>query len=162
MDDPVPGWRRVPVAGDEAGDAPAPESAAVARTFIDAGAAFEGTLRLREGLRIDSEFRGEIVSEGTVVVGEAAGIEADIRAREVVILGAVVGNVFGRRQVTLRAGARLHGDVETPCLEIERHAFFNGRTAMARPESGLRDSASPPRHPLPRRLGTRTTSSANS
>jgi cytoskeletal protein CcmA (bactofilin family) len=147
-------WLRRPLPS-RAGEAPGPpsappEAAGSARTFIDHGAAFDGTLRLREGLRIDAEFRGAIESEGTVVVGEAAGLVADIRAREVVICGAVVGNVVATRQLTIRAGGRLHGDVETPCLEIEKHAFFNGRTRMARPEAALRAAAeaeAPPRPP---------------
>lgn len=145
MDEPA-GWVRRPIGLKEEGrEAQAPErgSAPPLRTFIDQGASFEGTLRLTESLRIDSEFRGAIVSQATVIVGEAAGIEADIRAREVVICGAVVGNVTATRQLTIRAGGRLHGDVETPCLEVERHAFFNGRTTMARPEAALRASAAP-------------------
>ena len=112
------------------------------RTFIDQGATFEGTLRLRETLRIDSEFKGEIVSEATVIVGESAGIEANIRAREVLICGAVVGNVVATRQLTLLDGGRLHGDIETPCLEIQKHALFNGRTSMTRPEATAQAGAS--------------------
>jgi cytoskeletal protein CcmA (bactofilin family) len=142
------GWVRTPITGDEATSAPdapaaidpeTPEApAAPLRTFIDGGADFDGTLRLACSLRIDSEFKGAIESEATVVVGEAAGVEADIRAREVIICGAVVGNVVATRQLILRSGGRLHGDVETPCLEIEKHAFFNGRTTMMRPEAALR------------------------
>jgi cytoskeletal protein CcmA (bactofilin family) len=41
--------------------------------------------------------------------------------------------VEARRDVVLHAGARLHGDVKTPSLVIERGAFFNGRTEMAPP-----------------------------
>ena len=107
---------------------------AASRTFIDAGAAFDGTLRLGQDLRIDCEFRGEIVCEGTVVIGESAGVEAHIRAREVVIHGAVVGDVTARRLLVVHSTGRLHGDVETPCFELQKHAFFNGRTRMARPE----------------------------
>ena len=142
-------WLKRPI-GQSAGDADAPgsgggaEPAELTRTFIDQGAAFAGTLRLHESLRLDAEFRGAIESEGTVVIGETAGVEADIRAREVVILGAVVGNVVATRQLTIRAGGRLHGDVETPCLEIEKHAFFNGRTTMARPERAVREAAATP------------------
>ena len=135
-------WLKRPI-GTGAADASASggaEPAPLTRTFIDQGAAFSGTLRLHESLRLDAEFRGAIESEGTVVIGETAGVEADIRAREVVILGAVVGNVVATRQLTIRAGGRLHGDVETPCLEIEKHAFFNGRTTMARPERAAREA----------------------
>jgi cytoskeletal protein CcmA (bactofilin family) len=136
-------WLKRPI-GQNASEVPASggaEPAELTRTFIDQGAAFSGTLRLHESLRLDAEFRGAIESEGTVVIGETAGVEADIRAREVVILGAVVGNVVATRQLTIRAGGRLHGDVETPCLEIEKHAFFNGRTTMARPERAAREAA---------------------
>ena len=107
-------------------------------TFIDQGVDFVGTLRLNGPFRIDSEFRGEIISCDKVIVGEDAGIEADIRAREVVICGAVVGNVTASRQLTIRSTGRLHGDAETPSLEIERGAFFNGRTSMVRPETAAR------------------------
>jgi cytoskeletal protein CcmA (bactofilin family) len=111
------------------------------KTFVFEGAEFEGTLRLRESFHIDSEFRGEIVSEGTVTVGEAAGVEAKIRAREVIISGAVVGEVSASRQLIIRSKGRLHGDVETPCLEVERGAVFNGRMTMVRPEVAARADA---------------------
>ena len=118
------------------------------KTFVFQGAEFEGKLRLRESFRIDSEFRGEIVSEGTVTVGPEGGVEATIRAREVIIEGAVVGDVSASRQLIICANGRLQGDVETPCLEIEKGAVFNGRMEMVRPEvaarAGSRASAGAP------------------
>ena len=62
-------------------------------------------------------------------------------AREVVIAGAIVGDVKAGRQVIIRAGGRLHGNIETPCLEVEKGAFFNGRTSMTRPERVARAAA---------------------
>jgi cytoskeletal protein CcmA (bactofilin family) len=45
----------------------------------------------------------------------------------------------------LRAGGRLHGDIETACLEIEPHAFYQGSTRMTRPQAASvsRDAAAP-------------------
>lgn len=112
-------------------------------SFIGEAAQFEGALRTGpEGVRIDAEFRGKIVTEGTLVVSQSAAVEADIHAREVVIGGVVVGDVVASRQLVLRAGGRLQGDVETPCFELEKHAFFNGRSRMERPEVGLRTRSS--------------------
>jgi cytoskeletal protein CcmA (bactofilin family) len=111
------------------------------KTFVFQGAEFEGRLRLRESFRIDSEFRGEIESDGTVTVGELGGVEARIRARVVIIRGAVVGDVSASRQLVIHAGGRLHGDVMTPCLEIEKGAVFNGRMTMVRPEVAARSAA---------------------
>ena len=133
------GWVRKQVRDGDA----APAAGRGRATFIDCGAELEGTLRLREDFRIDGEFRGAIVSEASVIVGEAAAIEAHVSAREVVIGGAVVGNVVASRQLILRAGARLHGDVETACLQVEKGAVFNGRTTMVRPEVAARAASRP-------------------
>jgi cytoskeletal protein CcmA (bactofilin family) len=138
MEDDRSGWVQKRIRGGD--DAAAGGGRA---TFIDCGAELEGTLRLRDDFRIDGEFRGAIESEATVIVGEAAALEAHVRAREVIIGGAVVGNVVASRQLILRAGARLHGDVETPCLQIEKGAFFNGRTTMVHPEAALRAKTRP-------------------
>ena len=48
----------------------------------------------------------------------------------------------------IHAGARLHGDVETPSLVVERGAFFNGAMRMYRPEHALR-AAAPASAPAP-------------
>jgi len=138
------GWvrRSIDGSGDAAADAAGREEKRGPivgfGTFIDQGVDFVGTLRLNGPFRIDSEFRGEIICGDKVIVGETAGIEADIRAREVVISGAVAGNVTASRQLTIRSTGRLHGDAESPSLEIEKGAVFNGRTTMVRPEAAAR------------------------
>lgn len=144
MDQSDQGWKQKPAGpaadgGPIARREPSPRAAAaVGHTFIGEGAEFEGTLRIGpEGVRLDAEFKGTIITEGTVVVAQGGAVEANIHAREVVIGGAVLGDVMASRQVILRAGGRLHGDVETPCFELEKYAFFNGRSRMERPEVGL-------------------------
>ena len=133
--------RRTIGASAEEATAPTPPRESIpttSSTFIDSGAEFQGTLRLTGTFRIDADFRGEIVSDGTVIIGEGAGVEATLRAREVVIAGAVVGDVVASRLLSIRASGKLHGRVETPCLEVERGALFNGNTSMAHPETARR------------------------
>jgi cytoskeletal protein CcmA (bactofilin family) len=157
MEDGRSGWARKQIRNGEAEPAAAAAGGGGGATFVDSGADFQGTLRLRQDFRIDGEFRGAIVSEGSVIVGEAAAIEANVHAREVVIGGAVVGNVVASRQLTLRAGARLHGDIETACLQVEKGAVFNGRTTMVRPEVAARAKArlaNPDERPASRSRGS--------
>ncbi len=108
-------------------------------TTIEYGCEIEGTLRLAGPLLVDGHFRGEIVCRDVVTVREHGSVEARIRGRSVEIHGAVKGDVEALREVVLHAGARLHGDVKTPSLVIERGAFFNGRTEMYRPQAVLRE-----------------------
>ncbi len=118
-------------------------------TFIGSGALFEGTLTLRGDFRIDSEFRGELTTDGNIIVGPTGSVVGDIHAREVEILGAVVGDVSARRQLILHSGSRLHGGIETACLEIRKHAFFSGNTRMLEPQTTSRNPIEAPVEPAP-------------
>lgn len=133
------GWKSVKTAEPEEVAAEPVAPARVTGTFIGAGALFEGTLSLQGDFRIDSEFRGELCTDGTVVVGPSGSVVGDIRAREVQVFGAVVGDVSARRQLILHAGSRVHGELDTACLEIERHAFFQGATRMTEPQARRRE-----------------------
>ena len=120
-----------------------PPERPISGTFIGLGARFTGTLQLKGDFCIDSEFSGELSTDGTLIVGPSGSVEGDIHAREVIICGAVVGDITARRLLTLRAGARVHGNLETACLEVEAHAFFQGRTSMTSPQTeSRRDAAS--------------------
>jgi cytoskeletal protein CcmA (bactofilin family) len=112
---------------------PGADASASSSTFIDQGAVFDGRLRAPGTLRLDGEFRGKIIGD-SVIVGEAAGIEATIQARSVVVSGAVAGRIEASREVVLRPTARLHADVDAPSFVVERGAVLNGQTRMVRPE----------------------------
>ena len=103
-------------------------------TFFDDGCEVSGTLTVKASIKIDGEFRGAIQSDEAVTVGPEAAIEGDICARSVHVRGAVVGDVAASREVVIHPTGRVHGDVSTPSLVVERGALFNGRTRMYRPE----------------------------
>ncbi len=103
-------------------------------TFFDDGCEVNGRLIVKTSIEIDGEFRGAIQSDEVVTVGTQAAIEGDICARSVQVRGAVVGDVAASREIVIHATGRIHGDVSTPSLVVERGAFFNGRTRMYRPE----------------------------
>ena len=141
------GWIRVGVAERFAGrttDAdtapcnPTPSNG----TFISSGAIFEGKLTLTGDFHIDTDFRGKIETDGTITVGPRGSVVGSIRGREVVIRGAVVGNVSAPRQLIVEANGKLHGDLETACLEIQKHAFFQGNTSMTQPQASRRPASS--------------------
>jgi cytoskeletal protein CcmA (bactofilin family) len=141
-------WNRVGLSKRLVGDAieadPAPSETSPANgTFISSGAVFEGTLSLKGDFQIDTEFRGELETDGTITVGPKGSVVGSIRGREVVIRGAVVGNVTAPRQLIVEANGKLHGNIETACLEIQKHAFFQGSTAMTLPQASRRNAASP-------------------
>ena len=139
MADGVSGWRRIELGeGEGAGSSRAGSGLA---TFIDRGCEFEGRMVLAQSIRIDGEYRGEVESAESVIVGAGAAVQATIRARTVAVYGAVVGNVTASREVVLHATARVTASVETPSLVVERGAYLSGETRMFRPEQAARERA---------------------
>ncbi len=101
-------------------------------TLLGQGSAFSGKLNFDGAVRIDGHFSGEIESDGTLVVGAAAEIEADITVRNVLIQGKVVGNVTAEESIEIHAPARVNGTLTCPELSIEKGVLFDGSCDMSK------------------------------
>ncbi len=98
--------------------------------LLGAGAEFEGKLTFKGTVRIDARFRGSIETDGVLIVGEHARIDADIACGSVIVHGEVNGNIRAESAVELRHTARVRGDTETPSLAMEKGAFLQGAVRM--------------------------------
>jgi cytoskeletal protein CcmA (bactofilin family) len=116
------------------------------------GAEFEGKLTFAGTVRIDAKFKGSIMTNDVLVVGEHARIDAEITCGTVIVHGEVNGNIKAKTAVELRHPGKLRGNVESPSLVVEKGVLFQGESRMpgqekpsARPmSSGAQPSASPP------------------
>jgi cytoskeletal protein CcmA (bactofilin family) len=95
------------------------------------GSELEGVMKLAAGTtRLNCYFKGEISSEGTIIVGDRGEVIANIRAKHISIAGTVKGNVHASECLELKEHAVLVGDVETPTLVIDPGACFGGHCHM--------------------------------
>ncbi len=94
------------------------------------GAEFEGKLTFAGTVRIDAKFKGSIVTNDVLVVGEHARLEADITCGTIIVHGEVIGNIKAKAAIELRHPAKVRGDVETPALSIEKGVLFQGHSSM--------------------------------
>lgn len=106
--------------------------------LLGAGAEFEGRLTFAGTVRIDARFKGTISTKDVLVVGENARIDADITCGTIVVHGQVTGSIHARDAVELCVPAKVHGDVETPSLSIERGVLFEGTSRRAAEALGER------------------------
>jgi cytoskeletal protein CcmA (bactofilin family) len=98
--------------------------------FLGAGTAYQGKLHFQGAVRIDGTFRGEVESEGTLVVGQDAVVEGQIRVGQLVLSGNLQGEVEAREKVVLHGTAELTGNVRTPVLVVEEGAVLEGMLTM--------------------------------
>jgi len=104
--------------------------------FIDEASEIEGKYTFSGTVMINGKFKGEIVSNDTLIVGEKGVINASIRAGIVLISGEVTGNVFASERVELRGTARVFGDVEAPVIVVEEGVLFEGHCRMTKGRPG--------------------------
>lgn len=105
------------------------------RAFLGKGAEFNGKLMFNGSVRIDGDFKGQIYGNGTLVIGEGAELEADIRVDSVMISGEIRGQIDVKKQVRIYSTGKLLGDLNTPVFSVEEGAFFEGNCRMTRNEA---------------------------
>jgi cytoskeletal protein CcmA (bactofilin family) len=90
-----------------------------------------GEVRGSEDLLVEGFVEGTItLQESRLTVGANARVQADISARDVVLLGIVVGNIIATGRVELRGSANLTGDISASRLSIEENAVFSGKVDL--------------------------------
>jgi cytoskeletal protein CcmA (bactofilin family) len=94
---------------------------------IGRGVKIVGQISSKEDLYVNGEIEGTlVVVNHKLTVGSSATIHADVKAREVVLLGTIRGNVEATEKIEIRQDARLVGDIRTPRIIIEDGAYFKG------------------------------------
>ena len=105
----------------------------------------KGQIFSREDLTIDGEVEGTVeLQEHRLTVGPNGRVQASIKAREIVVLGTVHGNVEAADKIDIRKDAKLVGDIKTARIVIEDGAYFKGSIDITRA-----DVAKPDRKPQP-------------
>jgi cytoskeletal protein CcmA (bactofilin family) len=99
-------------------------------TLLGRGSEFEGKLTFEGTVRIDGTLRGEVFSDDVLIVGEGARVEAEIDVGEIIVQGAVMGNIRAKRSIELLTPGRVKGDLTTPSLQIDKGVIFEGRCFM--------------------------------
>lgn len=95
----------------------------------------KGQVMSREDLTIDGEVEGSVeLQENRLTVGPHGKVQAGVKAREVVVLGTVHGNVETSDKIEIRKDARLVGDLKTARIVIEDGAYFKGSIDIIKPE----------------------------
>ena len=104
-------------------------------TIIDTGDVFTGTLKGIGLIRIDGELEGSIETKEMLVIGKTGKVKADIKAREVIIGGILIGNINSQEKITIETGAKVSGDINTSIIRIEQGAFYEGKCTMPKSQS---------------------------
>jgi cytoskeletal protein CcmA (bactofilin family) len=103
------------------------------QTVLGRSVIVRGDLTGKEDLLVEGQFEGTInLPEHCVTVGGSGEVKAEIHARQVVILGAVTGNVSAGERIEIRKTGRVAGDLVAAGIAIEDGAYFKGSIDIVR------------------------------
>lgn len=94
--------------------------------IIGSSMRIKGEIHSQEELYIDGEVEGRLESAHALTVGPKGKVQADVKAREVTVLGSVRGNVEVQERIAIRKNGSLIGDIKTAGISIEDGAYFKG------------------------------------
>src|ERR1700689_4093610 len=93
--------------------------------LLGRGTRFEGKLFFEGRVRIDGQFKGEIKSEDTLVIGDGAEVNAEIDCATVIVRGGVVhGNIRAKDALEIHAPGKVVGNIHSPSIFIDRGVEF--------------------------------------
>ena len=113
----------------------------------------KGQIFSREDLTIDGEVEGTVeLQEHRLTIGPNGKVRASVKARELVVLGTIHGDVDITDKIDIRKDAKLVGDIRTARIVIEDGAYFKGNIDIVKSEA--RAGATP--QPKPQAVASTT------
>ncbi len=129
----------VPSRPTESFDAPRTGNAVLGKSVV-----VKGQILSREDLTIDGEVEGTVeMQEHRLTIGPNGKVRASVKAREVIVLGTLHGNVETGDRIDIRKEAKLVGDIRTARIVIEDGAYFKGNVDIVRAEVPRSAAAAP-------------------
>ncbi len=98
--------------------------------FLGTGTSYQGKLDFQGSVRIDGNFKGEVSSQGTLVIGKDANVQGTVNVGQLIISGKLEGEIVAKEKIVLHKTANIVGSLNTPVLVIEEGAVVEGQITM--------------------------------
>ena len=87
---------------------------------------FVGNLETARPVRIECEFKGDIVTSRRIVLTNSAKVEGNITCESALISGEVKGDIVAHDNLVLNKPAHIRGNILTRKIHIEQGVFVEG------------------------------------
>jgi cytoskeletal protein CcmA (bactofilin family) len=105
----------------------------------------EGHIRSQEDLIIEGEVEGTIeMMEHRLTIAKNGKVRANVKAREIEVLGSVQGKIEAVEKVYIRKSAQLIGDIHSAGIIIEDGGYIKGSIELSRLPADSQNVRTPP------------------
>ena len=93
--------------------------------------AISGDLTGEEDLVVEGKVEGKVsLPNSQLTVGAGGQVQAEVKAKSIVVIGRVAGNLHGSERIEIQATGVVEGDVSAPKLIVAEGAVLNGSISM--------------------------------
>jgi cytoskeletal protein CcmA (bactofilin family) len=105
----------------------------VAQAMLGNKVIIEGHIRSQEDLTIEGEVEGTIeMMEHRLTIAANGNVRANVKAREIEVLGSIHGKIEAVEKVYIRKSAKLIGDIHSAGIIIEDGGYIKGSIELSR------------------------------
>ncbi len=91
---------------------------------------FDGSMKFKNPVMLNGKYKGRIDTESVLIISEKASVEADIKARVLILEGVLNGDVEAFEKVDIVDTGSLYGNITTAKLKIADGVIFEGTCKM--------------------------------
>ena len=111
-------------------------------TLISEGCVLEGNFKAPAFVRIDGQVNGDVTIDKGLILGEKGIIKGNVVTKEMLIYGAVTGNII-THSLEIKPTGKITGDIKTQTLQVETGGFYNGTLTMLQNAASQKGEAKP-------------------
>jgi cytoskeletal protein CcmA (bactofilin family) len=102
--------------------------------WLEPGVEMEGSLKAPSGMiQLNCHFKGDIHTEGTVIIEDQGEVEGEIHTKLLCITGKVKGTIHTSERLEIKEKGIVLGEIYTPCLLVDPGGFLDGSCHMPLP-----------------------------
>jgi cytoskeletal protein CcmA (bactofilin family) len=101
-----------------------------ANTLIGKDTLFNGTISGKDVIRIDGKAEGNITNQNDVYVGESGNVNAEIKAKNVIIAGVFQGTIEASGRLEIKRTGKAVGSFVANAFVVEDGAVLSGNLDM--------------------------------
>lgn len=99
-------------------------------SIIGADMIVEGNIKATEAIRVEGNVKGDVSSEGTLVISSTGKVIGNIKGNNIMIAGTIEGDLFSGGRTEVASTGRIIGNIRTKSLIVDENAVFQGQCIM--------------------------------
>lgn len=94
----------------------------------------EGKIMATDAIRIEGTVKGDVCSEGTLIISATGKVVGNVKGSNVMVAGTIEGDLCSGGRTEVAETGKIIGNVSTKSLIIDENAVFQGQCMMNRGE----------------------------